>query len=112
MSVLVSLTVSVFRCGLPSYTEPLGSVALIPFVSLGTIDLGVIVKYPSFTTNVTFVKLVFVLLNWVLDKFIWYVPAAVPFASAFPLNVKSEVVYLLPSVMDTSYPVILFSVPS
>ena len=58
--VLASLTAIGFTCGLPSYSESLGSVASIPvFFSSGvsgpsgTIDLGLIVKDPSFTTNVT-----------------------------------------------------------
>ena len=51
--VLASLTVIGFTCGLPSYSESLGLDTSIPFVSLGTIDLGLIIKDPSFTTNVT-----------------------------------------------------------
>ena len=93
MSNSASLTTSTSWCGLPSYTWPWGSLTVI-FWSSVLIDLGVITKYPSVTVNVTLLKLELLFLNCSAANPMLYVPAFIPLATLFPLNVKSASWYL------------------
>ena len=77
---------SPFVSAVPSYS-------LLSEAEVSVTSRLLIVKLPSVTTNVTFVKLLLVFVNWLSVSPILYSPALVPSAFLSPLNVKSSVVY-------------------
>ena len=86
---------SFFVSGVPSYS--FFAEAEVSFTVLFSIS-----SCPSSITNFTLLKLLFVFLKSPDLSSMSYVPASVPFTSAFPLNSKSSFVYSLLLMLFTS----------